>query len=292
MRVLIATDLSLGADIAIREGAALAAGPGDALAIVHALPQPSVLETWAHHAKGEAAHRVTAAHESVRERTRGIVGNQAEVFVEDDVDYAAIVLRAQIWTADVVVVGSYGGSGLSRGFGSVTERVLRHAPCSVLVARESAAHGWVLAASDLSATSLGTIAAAAVEAKRRRARLEVVHALGFLEAEARYVLELATPAITSPPGVFEVVAEELGNSVSLLHVEATCKVLDRPAAAAVGAEAEALGAELIVVGAHSKSGLRLRALGRVAEKIVRTAACSVLAVRPPVVVSSGIAPTA
>jgi nucleotide-binding universal stress UspA family protein len=280
MRVLVATDLSDGADAALREGAALAATPNDALAVIHALPQPSFVATWIPHPSGNFAHRATRAHELIDERIGGVLGRRVEAYVDDDVDYAAIISRAQTWAADVIVLGSHGQSGSARAFGSVADRVVRHAPCSVLIARASTARGWVLAATDLSDPSLGAVAAAAVEARRRQARLEVVHAMGFLEAEARYLLELATPAVVlGSPSMFEVAARDLASCVGRLQIDARCKILDRPAAAAIVGEGETIGAELIVVGARGRTGLGLLALGGVAERVARIASCSVLIVR-------------
>lgn len=49
---------------------------------------------------------------------------------------AAIVDHARDWGADLIVVGSHGRTGLKRWIlGSVAESVVRHAPCSVEVAR-------------------------------------------------------------------------------------------------------------------------------------------------------------
>jgi len=54
-----------------------------------------------------------------------------------DVD-ATICRVAEQLGVDVIVVGSHGRTGLSRLFlGSVSEHVLRHAPCPVLVVREA-----------------------------------------------------------------------------------------------------------------------------------------------------------
>jgi nucleotide-binding universal stress UspA family protein len=48
-----------------------------------------------------------------------------------------IVDEAKGWSADLVVVGSHGRTGLQRLLlGSVAEHVVRHAPCSVEVARQ------------------------------------------------------------------------------------------------------------------------------------------------------------
>jgi nucleotide-binding universal stress UspA family protein len=277
MRVLVATDLSDGADTALREGAALAATSNDALAIVHALPQPSFVGTWTARPSGDAEHRARRAHQLIDERVSSVLGRPVEAYV-----YAAILTRAETWSADIVVLGSHGPSGIARAFGgSVVDRVVRHAPRSVLVARASKARGWVLAASGLSKPSLGAVAAAAVEARRRQARLEVVHAMGFLDAEARYLLELVTPAVDpEPPSVFEVAARELARCIGRLQIDAKCKVLDRPAAAAIVGEADAIGAELVVVGARGKTGLGRLVPGGVAEHVARTASCSVLIARP------------
>jgi universal stress protein A len=47
-----------------------------------------------------------------------------------------IVKAAKEWPADVIVIGSHGRRGLGRTLlGSVAERVMRHAPCPVLVVR-------------------------------------------------------------------------------------------------------------------------------------------------------------
>jgi nucleotide-binding universal stress UspA family protein len=283
MRVLVATDLSDAADVALREGAAMASTAGDALAVVHALPALPFLKMWLPQFAEDRATVATRAADAVKARTRSVLGDRAtEVFVENEVDYAAIIERAEEWQADVVVVGSHGRSGLARAFGGVAERVLRYARCSVLVARPLGPRGPVLAATDLSDPSFHAITAAASEARRRGATLEVVHALGLLDVEAIYLLELGTPSITPPPGVYEAAANQLSECVARLHVDATCKVLDRPAVAAIVREAEAIGAELVVASARGKTELNLLPLGSVAEKVARAASCSVLVVRPGV----------
>ena len=59
------------------------------------------------------------------------------------------------------------------------------------------------------------------------------------------------------------------------------KVLEGPVASSIVACAEELGAELIVVGTHGRTGLARLTLGSVAEHVIRNAGCSVLAVRSP-----------
>jgi nucleotide-binding universal stress UspA family protein len=280
MRVLVATDLSDAADVALREGVALAPGPRDALAVVHPLPPLPFLKAGLPQLGDDAARLSARASQAVHKRMRSVVGNRAEVFIENVVDYEAILGRAEAWGTDVIVIGSHGRSGLARAFGGLVEQVLRHARCSVLVARPSVARGWVLAASGQSDPSFHAITAAAAEARRRRAQLEVVHSLGFLDVEVRYLVELGTASVHPTPLVFDAATGELSDCVARLNIHATCKVLDRPEAAAIVGEAEALGAELVVVGARGRTGLNLLFLGRVAEKVALAAPCSVLVVRP------------
>ena len=279
MRVLIATDLSDAADVALHDAAAMASTPADTLAVIHVLPEPPFVGALYPDPALDRDKVIARARERLRERVRHVCGRDAEIFAEDGIDYAAIVKRAEGWGADVLVVGSHGKAGIGRVLGGVAEAAVRNAHCSVLVSRRFVGRGWVLAATDRSDPSLPAITAAASEARRRGARLEVVQAVGFIEVEANYLFQLATPSIASTRSVLEDAATDLGHCVAGLHVDATLKVLDRPAAAAVVGEAEALGADLIVVGSRGRTGLARLALGSVAEKVMRTAHCSVLVVR-------------
>ena len=78
------------------------------------------LEAWRRDAEQETGSRVTARTES------GPPDEQIVAIAKAD---PAI---------DMIVMGTHGRSGISRALiGSVAERVVRHAPCSVLVVRPS-----------------------------------------------------------------------------------------------------------------------------------------------------------
>jgi nucleotide-binding universal stress UspA family protein len=56
----------------------------------------------------------------------------------------SILEKAQSWPADLIVVGTHGRSALARAvLGSVSQNLIRHAPCSVRVARASHHEGPV-----------------------------------------------------------------------------------------------------------------------------------------------------
>ena len=282
MRFLVATDLSSAGDEALRQ-ATLRLGTGDALALMSVIPPAHAPPGWT------PGHEVAAALDPSKLRARAEEGLRAslfaagqpnaEVFVDEGSAYAEIVKRSEIWGADLIVVGSHGHSGLARWLGGVAERVVRHASCDVLVARAAQAQGPVLAATDLSDLSRSALTAGLAEATRRGVALEVVHAVGFLDLEILYLAEIG--AATTTATAIDPARDQLVTFAQQTGVDANCKVLDGSAASAVIHEAEAVGAELIVVGSHGKTGLKRFLIGNIAEKIVRNAPCSVLVARAP-----------
>lgn len=138
-RILVATDLGDTTSGALRAGAALALGSHAELAVVHVVPSLetiSMLFPQRYAAEvvstGDQLQRADAA---IREHVARVGCEVSEVFIDEGTPYAEIVKRAESWRADIIVVGSHGRSGLARVFGSVAQRVVRHADCAVLVAR-------------------------------------------------------------------------------------------------------------------------------------------------------------
>jgi nucleotide-binding universal stress UspA family protein len=295
-RILVAVDLSAASLEALRQSHARAVATGATLAVVHVLPHLYNLHTLFPQDNQAGMLGLAELEQRMRtaldERVRAIVGtDEVSVFVEQGVDYAEIIRRAEAWAADLVVVGSQGHGGLSSlVLGSVAERVVRYAPCPVLIVRpdrerSTEAAACVLVATDLSDPSLPAVAAGAKEARRLSARLVVAHSLDLTESSWRAALGGlfgSTPVV--PPA--EVQSEmrdalliTLQQSLTELDAVGEVTVLDGSPATAVVGYASAIGADLLVIGTHGRTGLARVALGSVADRIVRTADCSVLAVR-------------
>jgi len=63
---------------------------------------------------------------------------RSEVLVREGVPWQEIVAAASEHKADLIILATHGRTGLKHALlGSVTERVVRHAPCPVLVVRET-----------------------------------------------------------------------------------------------------------------------------------------------------------
>ena len=292
-KILVAHDLSDSADEALRQGAEWARSEGATLGVIYVGPELPGLAPFLQEATvqalTDAATYKKRLDEMLRARTERVLGSAAtpfEALVETGSAAARIVDSAERWAADLLVVGSVGASGLKRLLiGSVAERVMRYAHCPVLVVRPTAPSGKVLAATDLSDLSLPAIRAGADEARRRGARLQVIHVIDFSPASwasaagGPFGIAIPVPAQAARAEHAETLGKMLDETLERLGVEGEAQVEFGGAAAEVLRTAESLPAELLVVGSRGRTGLARIAIGSVAEAIVRGAPCSVLVVR-------------
>ena len=150
-RILAPTDLSPFAAVGLRAAADLARKLGSKLMILHVLPDEELTAL----AKGHVPPRpVDLIYEDkefeVREYFKTEVpevlrrGVQVEVMIVPGVPFLEVVRTARHREADMVVMATHGRTGLKHAFlGSVTEKVLRKAPCPVLSIRPEG-HEFVL----------------------------------------------------------------------------------------------------------------------------------------------------
>ncbi|MCI0634249.1 MAG: universal stress protein [Actinobacteria bacterium] len=118
-RIVVATDGSASAETAERAAIALAATAGASLTVVHAYSSPGKAP--------EAVERVMAIAEEAAVHT--------EVVLSSDAPADAVIETADARDAEVIVIGSVGLAMSDRLFGSVSRRVVTHAPCDVLLTR-------------------------------------------------------------------------------------------------------------------------------------------------------------
>jgi nucleotide-binding universal stress UspA family protein len=132
-RILVPTDFSVHAEDALRLAMVLAA-PGGTIDVFHAWGTPPELAVeWSGPILYEIAKQAQASGEKLLERHRSDA-----VTVHFEAVHAGAVTgildRLQAPGYDLVILGSHGRRGLRRLLvGSVAERVVRHAPCSVIV---------------------------------------------------------------------------------------------------------------------------------------------------------------
>jgi nucleotide-binding universal stress UspA family protein len=289
-RVLVATDFSEVSDEALRQGDALARRDNAKLGVVHAIPDIQEINSLFPQQNAGAELQMTdltgRVHALLDERITTVTKRDPKTvdrFVEVGLDYAEVVKRAEAYKPSVLVVGSIGRTGLARALmGSVATKIVRFAHCPVLVVRPSSAKGIVLAATDMSEPSIHALKVAAEEASRRGAELVVAHAIDFRAAALFGELGSFFGGVAQTNDVaaaIETTKTALAAWLSSQGIKASAVVLNGSAAAALCEHADKIGAELVVVASHGRTGLARLALGSVAENIVRHAPCSAYVVR-------------
>lgn len=140
MKILLAVDPSKHSEAALRAVSSQCRPQDTEVRVLH------VLQPIAFTATPQMAPTYTPEMEQEGTEAKALVdrivgqlkgsGFRAEGMVSKGDIRECIVNAAAEWPADLIVLGSRGGSALRRMLlGSVAEFVARHAPCSVLIAR-------------------------------------------------------------------------------------------------------------------------------------------------------------
>lgn len=205
---------------------------------------------------------------------------------EHDRADVAICEEARSSGADLIVAGRHGQHTMAeRLVGSTTERVARHAECSVLVAQDDDVDPYVfaqrvLACSDMSSESVRAVEEAGELAKRFDGTLTLAHV---------YTVDVPPFAYAGPSEVRKNEGMERHAKDALAKLakdkladqEVTLEVREHASAVAGICDiAEETAADLVAVGTRGRTGLARLLIGSVAERIVRHAPCAVLVARP------------
>ncbi len=191
-----------------------------------------------------------------------------------------LVERAAALDSDLIIVGSVESGKHNWTFGSTADRVVRQAPCPVLVLRSGSRllPHRVLVPVDLSPTSRWAIESglALFAPLEETPTFELLFALdpfdsaGLRQFRQDQLIRLAEAELQRIATVFE---SRRGALVQR-------KVRVGSAATEILAEIEERQPDLVVVGTHGYGGLERLLLGSVAARVVRSAPVSVLVVPP------------
>jgi len=197
--------------------------------------------------------------------------------------------RARADAVDLIVMGTHGRSGFDRLLtGSVTEKVLRKAPCPVLTIpphvvppAEGRWFARILCAVDFSPASEAALRLALDLARQSNGAVTVLHALEWLEEE-----EPRANAHFNVNEYRQYLRRDLQTRLESLLTNESREWCDIETMVTFGrAHREVLrvaherGTDLIVVGAQGRGGMGLAFLGSATPPVVRDAACPVLVVR-------------
>ncbi len=261
--LLLATDGSTFSEGAIREALKLAQKCSSRLFIVSVVitnlefevTMPQVIEKEDKEARKHLeAIKARAAKEGI---------SCDIVVTHGDDPYQDIVRWASENHADMIIVGRHGRTGLLRlMMGSVTAKVIGHAPCNILVVSPAVSTEFrdILVATDGSLYSKAAVREAISIAKRCNSRLfavSVAHSDGEIKS-ARDNVQMASE-LASQEGLKIEGAAVIGKSYEAIVDMAKKKQAD-----------------LIVVGSHGRRGLERLLMGSVTERVIGHSGTAVL----------------
>ncbi|MER3457059.1 MAG: hypothetical protein C4304_09330 [candidate division GAL15 bacterium] len=291
-RILAATDFSPASEGALRWADFLASRFGAELVLFHALQVDPTLLLGPTGVAVDLAARLAAdaqraAEASMRELQQRFPS--AQTVVEEAPARDGIVRAARRVGADLVCVGTHGRTGLPRVlYGSVAQHVVVHSPVPVLTVRHDpdrpARVRCVLAPTDFSPAADAALPWADLLARTFDARLMLLH---VVEVTYETLLDVAWTAGFEPVG--EAIARQLeeraraelaARAKQLPPCETVVRTglgsgLSRQRILEAAAE---VGADLIVMGTHGRTGVDRILFGSVAEHVVRTSSVPVLTV--------------
>lgn len=284
-KILCPTDFSAGSQQALLVAARMAIEANAELVLVHAwyIPPPSV--------SGEYVFPPQVIREMVEDSQRGL-----DEAVSQAIKYGAKSVSGKLVTGtpwieivsqlenqgfDLCVIGTHGRTGLSRIFlGSVAEKVVRHAPCSVLAVRPDGdvkPFSHVLVPTDFSDSARHALELSA-QLVEPNGIITLLHVIEVPVAYSRQVaLAFARDLDGHAVAALEDVAAWLKSKTS-----ATVRIMSRignPGAQTLAAIDDERSIDLVVMGSHGRTGIKRVLLGSVAEKVVRHAGRPVLVAR-------------
>jgi nucleotide-binding universal stress UspA family protein len=203
--------------------------------------------------------------------------------IEGDVA-GAIVDTALSELADLIVMSTHGYSGLTRWvLGSVTEKVLRSAPCPVLAVRAARHPQKVLITLDGSPLS----------DRATEPGLAVAQSLGAAVTLLRVVPRVPTDGKLDEHErglsrrMQEDLIEEAKDYLRVRSDAAARSGVPIKSEVRIGSPAEVIleqieiyGTDLIVMATHGRTGLKRWVYGSVTAKVLRSVNCSMLVIRP------------
>jgi nucleotide-binding universal stress UspA family protein len=294
-RIFVPVDFSPPSRKALAAAVKLAERFHAKLALVHVTPPKG---RPGRHGPFEMVGMTTDPRRPAREKLAEFGGKEVPAgldvtcLVESGTAYKEIAKAASDWDADLILIATHGYTGLAHTFlGSTAERVVRHAPCPVLVVRGREKRGvkirfepesihTILLTTDFSKNSLAAFPQAVTWARECRAKLILLYVVPeHLPAELSrigVVIDELRAAKEAEKNLPELARAHLPSNLAV-----ETRVLIGAPEHTICETARKLDAGLIVTASHGHTGIKRLLVGSVAERVVQRAPCAVLVVRGP-----------
>jgi nucleotide-binding universal stress UspA family protein len=301
MKILIGYDGTQGADLAL-DDLRRAGLPREAEVLVVSVAEPSFLLSAPGSLELIIARDSIIGWEQARTLAEKAVGRIRSDFPGWGVEEAvvsgspsgALIVKADEWGADLLIVGSHGHTTLGRFFlGSVSQTVVTQARCSVRVARvhpdkqtaEPDSPVRIIIGVDGSPGAEAAVRAVASRQWPQGSEVCVVNSLWVIppvseEMEMHeHIAMQAAEWIAGEKPVAEEIVESAVEQLKAAGLATTAIIKVEEPKRPLLSEAESWGADCVFVGARGLSRLERLLLGSVSTAVVMRAHCSVEVVR-------------
>ena len=198
--------------------------------------------------------------------------------IEQGEAYEKIVDVASAENCDLIVMGRRGRGHLHKALmGSVTARVIGHTDRDVLVIPRESQVGWckILLPTDGSKYSEAAADRAIDFAKSYGGEIAAVSVVDVTEEFHVEAPDIVDKLVIKAKAVVEDFKKKSGAA----GVKAEGFVREGEAHDVITGLAKEVGAELVIMGSHGRTGIKRLLMGSVTEKVIGQAACPVLVVR-------------
>lgn len=294
-RILVGTDFSLTAAVAVEWAVELARQQGARVELVHAVTAPPFVPDYVspgtvgpgpvfdEEVRRAALIRLDKEAAALHEK-----GVEVDTWLALGTPSTVIRDRAEAISALAIVIGTRGLTGLRHLLlGSTTERLVQKAPCPVLAVHPEdryRAIRTVLVPTDFSEDAESAIHTAQRLLARltEDARLILLHAFNLpIEYTAYGPIPTSIHYLQDTGLDAERRLQEMTDRLSAEGLSVDWVALEGDPSVVIVEEAERREADLIVMGTHGRSGLRHLLLGSTAERVVQHANRPVMTVRGP-----------
>lgn len=292
-RILVGTDFSPTAAVAVDWAVQLARQQGARVELVHAVTVPPSVPEYV---SPGALVAGPVFDEEVRRAALGRLESEAALLREKGIEVdlwlalgtpsMVICDRAAESSALAIVIGTRGLTGLRHVLlGSTTERVVQKAPCPVLAVHPEDRYRPLRTI--LVPTDFSEDAERAIHAARRllaplapEARLILLHAFNLpIEYTAYGPIPTSVHYLQDTGLDAERRLQEMTDQLAAEGISVDWAALEGDPSVVIVEEEARREVDLIAMGTHGRSGLRHLLLGSTAERVAQHAGCPVMTVR-------------
>lgn len=294
-KVLVPLDGSPMAELALQPALALAAASeGEVILLRSTKPVYTMLPEYAGEYEWSwPIESYDEAHHAAEEYLAGLTATvrvptaKLRKQVVDGDEAGAIIGITEAEDVDLVVMTSHGRSGARRRLlGSVTERVLHHASCPVMVIRSPLPIENVLVTLDgstLAEKALGPalFAARAFGAETTLLRVNPITPATDFDYGSQVAGEAEELVRRSAHEQAEAYLAYAARRIVHAGADVETAVIDGPIVDSILDHIEGNDVDLLVMTTHGRSGLKRWVYGSVTSKVMSGSRCSMLIIRPP-----------